>query len=372
MAMLLVPVMVLVTACGGDAAPTATWELDVDTSGWVRVPHDEAVFGGDGSQKMNSVVVGGPGLVAVGFELLVDPDFGLDWDAAVWTSPDGINWSRVPHNEHVFGGDGHQEMSSVVVGGPGLVAVGYDATSSGGLSVDEDAAVWTSPDGLSWYRVPHKEAVFGGDGGQVMVSVVATDSGLVAVGHDESGGDKDAAVWTSPDGLDWSRVPHDEAVFGGEDRQKMIVVAVKDPGLVAVGGDELNGEVPVAVWTSPDGTTWTQVPHDEVAQRDDYPLLIPAVAVLGGVSDDFAEPLPLPDGCPEWGGIWSRMVWTSPDGITWLQEQYEEAFSGDDYPVTKSMITVGSGLVAVGYDVSAGDPLDWDAAVWYWTPEQPE
>jgi hypothetical protein len=50
-----------------------------------------------------------------------------------------------------------------------------------------------------------------------MSAVVAGGPGLVAVGHDDAGEDEDAAVWTSPDGLVWSRVPHDEAVFGGGD-----------------------------------------------------------------------------------------------------------------------------------------------------------
>ncbi len=83
----------------------------ISSSGWSRVPHDETVFGGLEEQiNMWSVTVGGPGLVAVGSD---GPD------AAVWTSPDGITWSQVPHDAAVFGG----EMNSVTVGGPGLVAV---------------------------------------------------------------------------------------------------------------------------------------------------------------------------------------------------------------------------------------------------------
>ena len=91
-------------------------------------------LGGEIEQWMGSVTVGGPGLVAVG------------WDGpneAVWTSPDGISWSRVP-DDAVFSGAGNQEMSSVTVGAPGLVAVGSD--QSGG---DADVPVWTSPDGIS-------------------------------------------------------------------------------------------------------------------------------------------------------------------------------------------------------------------------------
>ena len=38
-------------------------------------------------------------------------------------------------------------MKSVKTRGPGLVAVGLDASGS-----DRDAAVWTSPDGITWSR----------------------------------------------------------------------------------------------------------------------------------------------------------------------------------------------------------------------------
>ena len=141
------------------------------SSSWSRVPQDEAVFGGDGEQKMFGVTVGGPGLVAVG--------------SAVWTSPDGTTWSRVPYNEAVFGGGAG--MASVTAGGPGLVAVGAYGSLDGG-----DAAVWTSVDGITWSRVPYSEAVFGG--AQLgMSSVIVGGPGLVAVGV----ADTDAAVWTT-------------------------------------------------------------------------------------------------------------------------------------------------------------------------------
>ena len=78
---------------------------------------------------MNSVTAGGPGLVAVGS---VGNDDGTD--AAVWTSVDGLIWSRVAHDEAVFGGSGRQKMHSVTAAGPGLVAVGV---GWGWTTVDE-------------------------------------------------------------------------------------------------------------------------------------------------------------------------------------------------------------------------------------------
>ena len=202
---------------------------------WSRVPHDEAVFGGGGWQQMASVIAGGPGLVAVGV------DWSGDFDAAVWTSPDGITWSRVPHDEAVFGGAGSQLMESVTAGGLGVVAVGL-----AGLDGLFDAAVWTSPDGITWSRVPHNEAVLGG--GVQMFDVTAGGPGLVAVGSAGFGGLPFAAVWTSPDGITWSRVPHDEAVFGGGGWQYMSGVTAGGPGLVAVGYDLSGEDGDAAVW----------------------------------------------------------------------------------------------------------------------------
>jgi hypothetical protein len=206
-----------------------------DGVSWSRVPHDEAVFGGEGIQRMNSVAAGGPGLVAVGSYL----------DAAVWTSPDGVSWSRVPHDEAVFGGEGIAEMTGVTAGGPGMVAVGLFAPLG-----YEKAAVWTSPDGVGWSRVPHDEAVFGGEVLQRMNSVTAGGPGLVAVGWGGQGVGfpVHAAVWTSPDGASWSRVPHDEAIFGGAGA--MYGVAAGGPGLVAVGSYESGGDEYAPVWTA--------------------------------------------------------------------------------------------------------------------------
>jgi hypothetical protein len=87
--------------------------ISADGITWSRLPHDEAVFGGNGA--MLGVASGGAGLVAVG-------NYG---DAPLWTSPDGVSWSRFVDYEGVFRGGDHPE--DVAAGGPGLVAVGHGA-----------------------------------------------------------------------------------------------------------------------------------------------------------------------------------------------------------------------------------------------------
>jgi hypothetical protein len=303
---------------------------------WSRVPHDEAVFDGAG---MSSVTAGGPGLVAVGFDSM---DFlGEEHVIAVaWNSPDGITWSRVPHNEAVFD---RAEMSSVTAGGPGLVAVGASYPHDDPIA----AVVWTSADGVTWSRVPHNEAVFDR---ATMSSVTAGGPGLVAVGGESHSHDDPSAavVWTSADGVTWSRVAHDEAVFG---RATMSSVTAEGPGLVAVGRSD-EGEH--AVWTSPDGITWSRVAHDEaVFDRGGMH------SVTAGDSGLVAVGFQVVD---EENHV--AAAWTSPDGITWSRVPHDEIVFGDlRYQDMFDVTAGGPGFIAVG-SANRNDGDYADGVVW--------
>ncbi len=320
---------------------------------WSRVRHDEAVFGGDGPQWMFSVTATQSGLVAVGREgprdgIVGDMYPSADIDAAVWTSADGASWTRIPHDDAVFGGKYTQQINSVTAGGPGLVAVGFDR--SGG---DGDGAVWTSVDGVTWSRVPHDEAVLGGFGIQNMGKVTAGGPGLVAVGWDGSVVGAEAAVWTSVDGVTWSRVPHDEAVFGGP-TSFMNDVTVGGPGLVAVGGEGRRLEEDAVVWTSVDGLIWSRVPHDDVVFGGDRTQVMESVVAVetGLWAVGWEGP----------GGGERAVVWASVDGVAWSRLPHDEAvFGGAPLQSMMSVTVVGSDLVAVG---AAGPGDDLDAAVW--------
>ncbi len=327
----------------GGGSDGAVW-TSPDGVTWSRIPDDEAVFGG---AWMNDVTAGGPGLVAVGRDGLT---------AAVWNSADGITWSRVAHDQAVFGGRIAQEMFSVTAGGPGLVAVGNIATID-----DDDAAVWTSPDGVTWSRVHDDVTVFGGARIQWMFSVTVGGPGLVAVGIDDSGGDFDAAVWTSPDGVNWSRVSHDEAVLGGSGDQSMRSVTAGGPGLVAVGRDDAGDDEDAAVWTSADGITWSRVLDDDSVLGGPGSQSMDDVTTGGlslvAVGSDLS------------GGSYDAAVWVSPDGVTWSRVPDDESvFGGAGTQVMNSVTAGGPGLVAVGF----ADPslADDDPAVWVEATEE--
>jgi hypothetical protein len=186
---------------------------------------------------MNSVTAGGPGLVAVGsdrvFVEYVD-SFGnetnTETNAAVWTSVDGVIWSRVPHDETVFGsgddGIGTPAMLDVTVGGPGLVAVGVNRG---------EVPVWTSIDGITWTPVPTDWRVF--DGGEI-TSVNVGDPGLVAVGR---------GLYESADGITWTPTYLPDS----EGHEELESVAVGGPGFVAV-GSVWHGDGDAAVWVRRD------------------------------------------------------------------------------------------------------------------------
>jgi hypothetical protein len=203
---------------------------------------------------------------------------------AVWTSVDGITWSRVPHDPAVFGhwpttSPGSEpvgwglsaEMRDITPGGPGLVVVGNIFRGGFGNTATDAGAVWTSPDGLRWtFAADQIEAAW-------ISAVTEGGPGLVAVGaaggldpHDA--GSALAAVWTSTDGATWSRVPSPPEVRGGPDNQDIWTVTTGGPGLVAV------GEGPT-VWTSTDGTTWSRLDIGALGGRDPVEAVLRAYAV---------------------------------------------------------------------------------------------
>ncbi len=163
---------------------------DEDAAAWSRVVHDEAVFGGERGQVMRAVAAAGPGFVAVG----EDGSSG-DIDAAVWVSTDGLAWTPVSHMETVFGGDGFEAMWGVIDTGSVVVAVGVDSPDA-----DQDAAAWVSPSGLTWSSVRSARTAFGGDGLEAIYDVETNADGALAVGLVIDRSDQDAAVWIAVHG----------------------------------------------------------------------------------------------------------------------------------------------------------------------------
>lgn len=329
------PGLVAVGSAGSEAA---VWTSE-DGWSWSRVEASGDVFG---DRLMNSVIAGGPGLVAVG---------SGPQGAAVWTSVDGLDWSLVEDELGVFGSDGSSYMSTVVAAGPGLVAAGSDR--SGGMGT---GAVWTSAEGLEWSRLAGDTDMFGGDGHHEVLSLTVGGPGLVAVGyqHPVESNRHRAAVWTSVDGLSWSRVPHDRSAFGGWDEREMHSITSGGSGLVAVGVNGPGNTARAAVWTSEDGRGWSPVTAEGMTGAPLGQMMSQVISSPAGL---------VAVGGPSWDAEGPAVVWISRDGADWSPVPHSHGvFGRSGALVIHSIAETSFGLVAVGTDYSLLG--ETDAAVW--------
>ncbi len=297
----------------------------------------------------DSVIAGGPGLIAVGS--------ANDWgDPFIWTSPDGVEWS--PASVEMSGN--HGWAFDVAPGGPGYVAVGSSIwTSSDGITWQyaeledpivgelraatvggpgmvavgrfngELASIYTSTDGVRWSLIPQEGAPQGQHESEI-TDIVAGGPGLVAVGHLGGIG----AVWTSPDGFEWSRVPHDSEVFGrGTEGTELFSIAADDSGFVAVG--RITDDGTMGVWRSSDGLDWSVVPLDPDVLNESHELMTVISTEQGFIAAGA--------GADRDGG-----VWFSPDGITWTRLQTEGALGDADVQWISDITVFGNSVIAVG------------------------
>jgi hypothetical protein len=165
----------------------AVW-ISEDRSSWRRVPSD--AFGGDGNQRIIDVTGNeNGGVVAVGY---ADSGEG-DLDAAIWTSGDGAHWERLVSD--VLGGPKDQKIQRLMSpsagsGLPMFIAGGSDA-SRGTL----DAALWYFDDGELMQKQRSVGTPLGGEGDQEILSLLRQPGGILAVGRDSGSGDQLAAIW---------------------------------------------------------------------------------------------------------------------------------------------------------------------------------
>lgn len=369
-------------------APTTTTVLVTPTRleiTWSQAPTQPA-FGLD--DVVRSVVEGGTGLVAVGGEWTNEYD---DYQAVVWTSVDGTTWARaaVERFEDV--------LSDVAVGSAGFVAVSNEGSR---LNDSDDPPILFSEDGESWARIPSDTAAF--PPGAWITAVTDGGPGYVAVGAvkvDSPDGISEASIWSSTDGVSWTRV--DQAPGEGYESSAIHDIVNTGSGLVAVGtAEESEGSTgpqdDLLVWTSSDGMVWERkalsserglvvavTAHDEAVVAIGYEgnFLTAWVAAdasrafsaqrMPGTSFDFPFAI-LADGDRllavgvRFTGMSWAMAWTSQDGgTTWYEVTRESNSSeglfgdpNDQRPAGFRGITAfGDGFVAVGGTGNGSAPV---------------
>ena len=306
----------------------AVWTSE-DGEAWTRRAPD--TLAEPGGQGMLGVASGDPGLVAVGYR-----GHGGTLDAAVWTSEDGREWTPV-EGDHDLEGARNEVMNRVARTKFGLVAVGYQ-----GLGGDRDAAAWVSDDGFDWYRAEVPEEP-GDHETQEMRGIAASGGNLVAVGEVGLAGNYDAAAWFSKDGTRWQRRAQSPGVFGGPGEQIMTSLVASEAGFVAVGWDEVRRDLDAQVWTSGDGMDWSRLSYNEAVFGGDGDQLLWGVELSAGTF--------IAVGRDDSGGGSDAAVWTSEDGLEWVRTPSEEGvFGGDRAQEMKFVAAVGRRLVGAGWD----------------------
>jgi hypothetical protein len=260
----------------------------------------------------------------------------------------GLSWSPQTVLAGAF------SVDSVVMYAGSFYALG--STASG-------QALWRSADGSAWTRV-----AIGGPAAHELVNAksiwgaVAMPSVLVAWGaigeNDCTGktgsqvcGPPPLMVWTSADGVAWSRIS--DPVFAGASIDAM---AVGRTGIVAVGDTGWNRP---AIWTSADGLTWHTATLHAVTFAGAHFRTIKASGsgyVVGGSTGD-AEPQ---SGGVSPPSIGKAAAWWSTDGASWLTAAVSQSSVVGaailDIEVAKD------GMVAVGSTATSKGGAAWRSA----------
>jgi hypothetical protein len=334
----------------------AVW-LSSDGRAWERVrPDDPLTFGGEGAQEMYGVTAGPEGrYVIVGSDI----DAGLDEDAAVWTY-DGLVFVREDPTQSALGGQGKQAMSRVIRSAERYIGVGTTGLSAGGVPADgPDAGLWLSVDGKTWVA-DHSQLQLQGAGDQWMRTIVPFEDGFVGAGRELKDG-LDAAVWKSDSDFTSFRRTGTTDVFRRRAETQIFSVAAGGPGLVAVGVAGSGGNPDAAVWTSSDGDNWEPIEDDDFGGEGTQLMLGVASTPAGIVAVGY-DGSQVPDGVSgeEAMTYFDGAVWQSSDGETWERVLSAE-FGGKGEQQIKSVEVLDDTLVLVGWDGSEGD---LDAAVW--------
>jgi hypothetical protein len=225
---------------------------------------------GKKGQEIGGVIAGGPGFIAVGG----GSNDGMDQEAIIWVSDDGLRWQSVP----LFGDAAKGRIKDIAATPVGYIAVGNDYVK--GRENPAQALVWRSDDGLVWERVPEQD----GFAGSIMTDVSATPDGAVAVGCRSDLQCMAGAVWHTSDGETWEL---------GAELPMALPMSVAQNGVTTVTGgvDEVidYGHDRAVLATSADGSEWAlsdplaepQSAISDLALRGDAFLAVGSEWLLG-------------------------------------------------------------------------------------------
>ena len=226
----------------------------------------------------------------------------------VWSSPDGVNWTRATAEAPWSARRAH---SAVTYDGKIWIMGGGASASSrtgGGWSSD----VWSSTDGVDWTRAT-EEAPWRARMGHTSA---VHDGKIWVMGGVDASGRFLNDVWSSTDGVTWTEVT---SAAGWAPRLGHACV-VHDGKIWVMGGGD-SAVLKNDVWSSSDGANWIQVTGAAPWSVRRFPaaaihggrIWIIGGAELGGERHDTG---------------YKNDVWSSSDGSSWRQETESAPWTG--------------------------------------------
>lgn len=256
-------------------APMQAW-ISRDGRTWALLP--AATLGLDDQE----VTVLGGTACGPGVLLMTEDASG---GATVWSSQDGVTWSRATGFPWAPGAGGY---------GTGLFAGGASgAVAVAGLG----PSVAVTSDCRTWRTVP-----LPGPAATTVTAVAAFGDGSVAVGYTGTVGTSTVApvAWWSEDGASWT-----SASIAAMTGDGFIEVRAGPRGLIAVSTQPQDIPGRTTLWASPDGRSWTRTTPGPLG-------VITSGEGQGGLSGIF-----LGDGSRLMTFGDDAAFWTSADGVDW-------------------------------------------------------
>ncbi|MDH5388608.1 MAG: hypothetical protein OEY06_09170 [Gammaproteobacteria bacterium] len=224
----------------------------------------------------------------------------------VWSSSNGINWAQQTTNAEFSARRFHQAVNFNDGSGNKLWLIGGDD----GTKTND---VWSSSDGIDWTKETANAAFSERKNHQVVSFNNGSGNKLWLIGGDD--GEKRNDVWSSGDGINWIQLTSSAEFSAREDHQVVIFNDGSGDKLWLVGGND--GSKTNDVWSSSDGINWTQKTASAAfSARKDYQVV--------NFNDGSGDKLWLIGGFDD---AFKNDVWSSSDGINWIQLTSSAEFS---------------------------------------------
>mgnify|MGYP006317690177 CR=1 FL=1 len=203
----------------------------------------------------------------------------------VWTSSDGTSWILISPNQQ----NGNSKWSPRISFG----AIYFDNKIWVAGGVDSSSYkndVWSSPDGIIWTKVINNAPW----SPRISHTILSYNSKIWIIGGDDGNSGMGNDVWSSPDGISWTQetntAPWSVTPWGSYFGRSGHTSLVFDNKMWVIGGDVF-GVVKNDVWSSIDGINWTQVSQNTPWQaRSEHASVIFNNKIWVSAGNDYNTP----------------------------------------------------------------------------------